>query len=103
MRLAGGPDALLGPADSGRHRGLRHQEGAGDLGSGQAADRPQRQGGLGGRGQRRMAAQEQQDERVVGVRYVLAPVTYCPSLPGDREQGRGNTSPAAVTGSGPPT
>ncbi|OIJ90076.1 hypothetical protein BIV25_32790 [Streptomyces sp. MUSC 14] len=69
-RAAGGTDALLGPADPGRHRGLRHQERARDLGRGQAAHRAQRQRGLGGRGQGRMTAQEQQDERVVGVRHV---------------------------------
>ncbi len=70
-RAARSLDPLLGPADPGRHRGLGHQERAGDLGGGQAADRTQRQRRLRGRGQRRMAAQEQQDQRVVGARDLL--------------------------------
>ncbi len=68
---AGRLDPLLGPADPGRHRGLRHQERAGDLGRGQATDGAQGQCRPGGRGERRMAAQEQQQQRVVGVRDVL--------------------------------
>jgi hypothetical protein len=34
-------DPLFGPADALRHRGLRNEEGAGDLPSGQAANRAQ--------------------------------------------------------------
>jgi hypothetical protein len=48
--------------------GLGDQERPGDLGGGQSADRVERQRDLRGRGQRWVAAQEQQDERVVGVR-----------------------------------
>jgi hypothetical protein len=70
-RAARGPDALLGAADPGRHGGLGDQERAGDLGRGQAADRAQRERGRRRRGQRRMAAQEEQHERVVGAGDVL--------------------------------
>ena len=58
----------VGPADARGHGALRDEEGARDLGRGQAADGAERERGLGGRGQRRMAAQEQQDQGVVGVR-----------------------------------
>ena len=44
---------------------LGDQEGAGDLGRGQPADGPQGQGDLGDRRERRVAAQQQQRERVV--------------------------------------
>ena len=46
-------DALLGPADAPGHGRLRHQERPGDLGGGQAADRPQGQRDLRRRRQRR--------------------------------------------------
>ena len=66
-------DLLLRPADPLRHRGLGHEEGAGDLGGGETGDRPQRQGQLGRRRQRRMAAEEQQRQRVVGGRHGFGP------------------------------
>ena len=60
-------DGLLGPGDPPGHGGLRDQERAGDLGRGQPADRAQRERDLRGRRQRRVAAQEQQDQRVVAL------------------------------------
>ena len=56
---------LLRPADPLGHRRLGDEEGAGDLGGRQAADRAQRERDLRRRGQRRVAAQEEQRERVV--------------------------------------
>ncbi len=61
----GGFDLLLGAADPGGHRGLGDQEGPGHLGGGEAADGPQGEGDLRGRGQRGVAAQEQQVQGVV--------------------------------------
>jgi hypothetical protein len=63
----GAGDGLLGPADPLRHRRLRDPERRGDLRRGQAADGAQRQRDLAGRGQVRMAAAEQQGQRVVPV------------------------------------
>ncbi len=63
--LAALPDGLLRAGDAAGHGRLGDQEGAGDLRRGQAADGAQRQRDLGRRGQRRMAAQEEQDQRVV--------------------------------------
>jgi len=64
---AGASDAFLRAADALGHRGFRNQEGAGDLGGRKPADRAQRQGELGGRGERRMAAHEKEGEGVVVV------------------------------------
>ena len=63
---------LLGAADALRHRRFGHQERAGDLGRGQAADGAQRQRDGRRARQRRMAAHEQQDQRVVLRRPVVA-------------------------------
>ena len=63
----GAGDGLLGPADPLGHRRLGDPERRGDLRRGQAADRAQRQRDLAGRGQVRMAAAEQQGQRVVAV------------------------------------
>jgi len=62
-----GLDRRLRAADALRHRGLGDQEGRGDLRRGQSAHGAQRQRDLAGHGQRRMAAQEQQFQRVVTV------------------------------------
>ena len=59
------PDGLLRPGDPAGHRRLGDQEGPGDLGGGQPADRPQREGDLRGRGERGVAAEEEQDQAVV--------------------------------------
>ncbi len=59
------PHLLLGPADALRHRRLGHQVRAGDLRRGQTADRAQGERDLRGRGQVRVAAQEEQGEGVV--------------------------------------
>jgi len=61
-------DLHLGASDPPAHRRLGDQERAGDLGCGQAADRAEGQRDLRGGRQRGVAAQEQQDERVVGLR-----------------------------------
>ena len=50
-----------------------HEKRPSDLGGGQPADRAQREGDLGGRRQRRVAAHEQQDQRVVRLRRDAAP------------------------------
>jgi hypothetical protein len=72
---AGGLDALLGAADALGHGGLGYEEGAGDLGGRESADRPERERDLRGRRQLRMAAQQQQGQRVVVVAGVLLPRT----------------------------
>ena len=59
------PQRPLGAADPLRHRRLRDVERVGDLTGGQAAYRAQRQRHLRGRRQRRVAAAEEQEERVV--------------------------------------
>jgi hypothetical protein len=61
------PDALLGPADPLRHRGLGDEEGGGDLSRGQSADRPQGQRDRRWRGQRGVAAQKEQHQRIVAI------------------------------------
>ena len=95
-RRAGLPDTLLGPADPLRHGRFGHEEGAGDLGRGQAPDRPQRQRDLRGRCERRMAAQQQQRERVIPVRL--------PPIPGIPAQlGRGRAEGQAVLSLAPGT
>ena len=66
-RLAGVLDALLGPADPLRHGRLGHEERPGDLRGGEAADRAQGERDRGGRGERRVAAHEEQVERVVAL------------------------------------
>ena len=77
-------EGAFGPADPLRHRRLRHVEGVGDLEGGEAADGAQGQRHLGGRGEVRVAAAEEQEEGVVallsgagrrlGVLRLLAPV-----------------------------
>jgi hypothetical protein len=62
---AGALDALLGPADALDHRGLGNQEGVRDLGRRQPPNRTQRESQLRRRGKRRVAAHEQQGERVI--------------------------------------
>ena len=64
-RDAAGPDCLLGAADALRHGGLRHEERVGDLGGREAAHSPQGQRELRGRRENRVAAQEQQRQRIV--------------------------------------
>ena len=59
LDLALGPDQALG------HGGLGHQEGPGDLGGLEPAEQAQGQRHLGGGGQRRVAAGEDQAEAVV--------------------------------------
>ncbi len=61
-------DAGLGAADALRHRRFGHEERAGDLGRGQAADRAQGEGDGRRAGERRMTAHHQQVQRVVLVR-----------------------------------
>jgi hypothetical protein len=51
---------LLGSTDALRHGGFRHQKRTGNFRGSQAAYRAQRQGDRGSRGERRMAAHEQQ-------------------------------------------
>src|SRR6185312_7853108 len=58
-------EALLGPADPLGHGGLGDEEGRRDLGGGQAADGAQGQRDGGGGGQGRVAAKEDEGERVV--------------------------------------
>ena len=58
-------DRLLGAADALRHRAFRHQERAGDLGGGEAADGAQRERDRRVLAERRVRAHEQQDQRVV--------------------------------------
>ena len=65
--------ACLAAGDPPGHRRLRHQERAGDLGRGQAADRAQGQCDLRGGRQCGVAAQEQQDQCVVGVGRRVGP------------------------------
>src|SRR5262249_4427337 len=66
-RLAG-LDLLLGAADPLAERRLRDEERARDLAGRQAADGAQRERDLGGRRQRRVAAEERQREGVVAGR-----------------------------------
>jgi hypothetical protein len=63
---AAGLDGLLGAADALGHGGLRHQERRSDLRRGQPSDRAQRQRDLARPGQRRVAAQKEQGEAVIG-------------------------------------
>lgn len=64
-RGAGLADPGLGAADPLRDGRLRGQQRPGDLGGAETADGAQGEGELRGRGQRRVAAQEQQGQRVV--------------------------------------
>ncbi len=64
-RAPEGTDPLLGAADALSHRGLGHQKRSRDLSRGQPANRAQRQRDLRRHGQRGMAAQQEQAERVV--------------------------------------
>ena len=61
-------DLALGPDEPLRHGRLGDQEGPRDLGRGQAAQQAQRQRHLGGRGQRRVTAGEDEAEPVVAHR-----------------------------------
>jgi hypothetical protein len=65
-RDLGGLDLALGPHQPLGHGRLGNQEGAGDLGSGQAAERPQGERVLRVNGQRRAAAGEDELEPLVG-------------------------------------
>ena len=65
------PDPLLGPAHPLGHCRLGDEEGAGDFGGGEAADRLQREGDLRGRRQCGVTAQQQQDQGVVPIRVVI--------------------------------
>jgi hypothetical protein len=67
----GGADLALGAHDPLRHRGLRHQEGAGHLRGGEPAQRPEREPHPGLRGERRVAAGEDEPQPVVGHRVRL--------------------------------
>ncbi len=60
-----GLDLGLGTGDPLRHRRLLHEERAGDLGDGEPADQPQRQGNSCFRGERGVAAGEDQPQPVV--------------------------------------
>lgn len=60
VRDSGCRDLAFRPQDPLRHGVLAHQEGAGDLARGQAADRPQGQGDPGLEGEGRVAAGEHQ-------------------------------------------
>lgn len=64
-RRTGGLDPLLGSADALRHGRFGDEEGAGDLGGGQAPNGPERERELRSRRERRVAAEEEQDQRVV--------------------------------------
>ena len=64
-RLVGRLEGGLGPADPLAHGFLWHQEGGGDLPGGQPAHRAQRERDGRAGGQRRVAAQVHQDQRVV--------------------------------------
>ena len=66
-REAALPDGLLGPGDPAGHGVLGHEERPGDLCRRQPAEGAQGEGDLRGLGQGRMAAHEEQDERVVRV------------------------------------
>ena len=84
--LAARPDARLRPRDALGDRRLGQQQGAADLGGREAADGAQREGDLCGAAQRRVAAEQEQRQRVVdrrhrcgrrlevdGVRFAAAP------------------------------
>ncbi len=87
-RLAGCLDLGLGPADPLGHGRLGNEERGGDLASGQAADRAQRErDGQRGR-ERRMAAQDHEDQRVVAPRGLLVRAGHRP--------GGGQLLPAAA-------
>ncbi len=62
---AGGLDGGFGAGDALCHGGFGHQEGAGDLGCGEAADGAQRERDGGRRSERGMAAHEEKVEGVV--------------------------------------
>ena len=67
---AGGLDGGFGAGDALRHGGLGHQEGAGDLRGGEAADGAQSERDGGRRSERGMAAHEEKVEGVV-LRFVF--------------------------------
>ena len=95
-RHAGRLDPPLGPGDALGHRRLRHQEGAGDLGRGQAADRSQRQRDRRRRGQRRVAAHEQHDQRVVLARPTGSRAGRLPAARRSASRGAGGTARCAA-------
>ena len=64
-RNARRPDRALRATDPLRHRRLGHEKGPGDLAGREAADRAQRERDRGRSRQRRVAAHEEQDQRVV--------------------------------------
>ena len=66
VRDAGGGDLLLGPGDPGSHGRLAGQERAGDLGGSQPAQQPQGERHPGVRGERWVAAGEDQPQPVIG-------------------------------------
>lgn len=70
-------DLRLGPADALRRRRLGDEQRTGDLRRRQTADRPQRQRDLRGGRQHRVAAEEQQGERVVLGRGAALPGRRC--------------------------
>ncbi len=70
---AGGTDLRLGADDSLRQRRRRQQEGARDLLGRQARDLAQREGDLGVGRERRVAAREDQAQRVVGDLLAFVP------------------------------
>ena len=73
-RGLGVPQGPLGAADPLGHRGLRDEERPGHLGGRQPADRAQGQRQLGRRRQCRVAAQEEESQRVILLRLsALAP------------------------------
>ena len=87
--------ALLGPADALGHRCLGHEEGRRDLGRRQAADGAQGQRDRRGRGEGRVAAQEDEGERVVLARGGLAGArARLAAAPGGRPSPRGGGGPS---------
>jgi hypothetical protein len=93
---AAGLDALLGAADALGHRRLGDQEGPGDLGGREPADRPEGQRQLGRRRQLGVAAQEQQGERVIPVAFGRAGIgRVALAGRGRRLPGRGDVLAAA--------
>ena len=68
---------MLGPHEPLRHRRLGDQEGAGDLGSREAAERAQRERDLRLGGEGRMAAREEQFEPLVGKGRLVHGVLRC--------------------------
>ncbi len=74
VRDPGKGDLLLGPGDASGHRRSADQEHACNLGSGQAAEQPQRQGHLRGPVERGVAARHDEAQPVVGDGHPVAVV-----------------------------